>query len=69
MEWIVAVGVFLVVCGLVVGVPVYLAATSWSTRADRRAAATRRARAAATGETWLDPRIVPPTLTRHRART
>jgi hypothetical protein len=47
VEWIVAVGAFLVVSVLVIGVPMYLATCRWSTRQERRAAEARRRAAAA----------------------
>jgi hypothetical protein len=43
VEWVVAVGAFFVVSVLVIGVPMYLAVTRWSSHRDRAA---RRARAA-----------------------
>jgi hypothetical protein len=42
MEWIVAAGACLVVSALVIGLPLYLAMTRWSSRGDRRAAEARR---------------------------
>ncbi|MHC1561955.1 hypothetical protein ACR9E3_23590 [Actinomycetospora sp. C-140] len=42
-----AIVAFLLVSGLVIGVPLYLAMTRWSSRSDRRAAETRRRAAAA----------------------
>lgn len=47
MEWIVAVGAFLVISVVVIGVPMYLATVRWSSRQERRAAEARRRAAAA----------------------
>ena len=47
MEWIVAVGAFLVISVLVIGVPMYLATVRWSSRRERRAAEARRRAATA----------------------
>jgi hypothetical protein len=47
VEWIVAVGAFLVISVVVIGVPMYLATVRWSSRQERRAAETRRRAAAA----------------------
>ncbi len=47
VEWIVAVGAFLVISVLVIGVPMYLATVRWSSRQERRAAEARRRAAAA----------------------
>ena len=42
MEWIVAVGAFLVISVMVIGLPMYLVATRWTTRSERLAAEARR---------------------------
>ena len=63
VEWIVAVGAFLVISVVVIGVPMYLAMTRWSTRAQRRAAEARR-RASSTAHL-----AVPSTLEASRAPT
>jgi hypothetical protein len=47
VEWIVAVGAFLVISVLVIGVPLYLATVRWSSRKERQAAEARRRAAAA----------------------
>ncbi|MDF2979248.1 MAG: hypothetical protein K0S40_3976 [Actinomycetospora sp.] len=47
VEWIVAVGAFLVISVVVIGVPLYLATVRWSSRQERRAAEARRRAAAA----------------------
>jgi hypothetical protein len=47
VEWIVAVGAFLVISVVVIGVPMYLATMRWSSRQERRAAEARRRAAAA----------------------
>ena len=42
VEWIVAVGAFLLISVVVIGLPMYLVATRWSTRSERMAAEARR---------------------------
>jgi hypothetical protein len=42
VEWIVAVGAFLVISVMVIGLPMYLVATRWTTRSERLAAEARR---------------------------
>ncbi|GAA4733349.1 hypothetical protein [Actinomycetospora chibensis] len=42
MEWIVAIGAFLLISVVVIGLPMYLVATRWTTRSERLAAEARR---------------------------
>ncbi len=42
MEWIVAVGAFLLISVVVIGLPMYLVMNRWSTRSERLAAEARR---------------------------
>jgi hypothetical protein len=42
VEWIVAVGAFLLISVVVIGLPMYLAMNRWSTRSERLAAEARR---------------------------
>ncbi|GAA4810741.1 hypothetical protein GCM10023200_55650 [Actinomycetospora chlora] len=59
MEWIVAVVAFALVCALVIGVPLYLGMTRWSSRADRKAAEARRRASAASYTEAVTPRPDP----------
>jgi hypothetical protein len=59
VEWIVAVVAFALVCGLVIGAPLYLGMTRWSSRADRKAAEARRRASAAHYVDAVTPRATP----------
>lgn len=57
MEWIVALVAFALVCALVIGVPLYLGITRWSSRAERKAAEARRRASAAHRLTGTDAAV------------